>query len=64
MLEEPRRLSTQLRAELSTEDAENVDDQAILGLEQRLMALAEAIAARYFLQGAHHARAEKVIGLA
>jgi uncharacterized alpha-E superfamily protein len=64
VLEAPRRLSMQLRAELSTEDAENIEDQAILGLERRLMNLAEAIAARYFLQGAHHARAEKVIGLA
>ena len=64
MLEEPRRLSTQLRADLATEDAEKIDDQAILGVEQRLMSLGEAIAARYFLQGAHHARAEKVTGLA
>jgi uncharacterized circularly permuted ATP-grasp superfamily protein/uncharacterized alpha-E superfamily protein len=64
MLEEPRRLSTQLRAELSTHDAEKIDDQAILAIELRLMSLAEAIAARYFLQGAHHARAEKVTGLA
>jgi uncharacterized circularly permuted ATP-grasp superfamily protein/uncharacterized alpha-E superfamily protein len=64
MLEEPRRLSTQLRAELATQDAEKIDDAAVLGLEQRLMILAEAIAARYFLQGAHHARAEKVTGLA
>jgi uncharacterized circularly permuted ATP-grasp superfamily protein/uncharacterized alpha-E superfamily protein len=64
MLEEPRRLSTQLRADLSTQDAEDLDDLAILGLEQRLMSLAEAIATRYFLQGASHARAEKVTGLA
>ena len=64
MLEEPRRLSTQLRAELATQDAEKIDDSAVLGLEQRLMTLAEAIAARYFLQGANHARAEKVTGLA
>ena len=64
MLEEPRRLSTQLRADLATEDADKIDDQAILGVEQRLMSLGEAIAARYFLQGAHHARAEKVTGLA
>ena len=52
MLEEPRRLSTQLRAELATDDADKIDDSAILGVEQRLMTLAEAIAARYFLQGA------------
>ena len=64
MLEEPRRLAMLLRADLSTQDAEKIDDGAILGLEQRLMTLAEAIAARYFLQGANHARAEKVTGLA
>jgi uncharacterized alpha-E superfamily protein len=64
MLEEPRRLSTQLRADLLTQDAENVDDQAVLGFEQRLMTLAEAIGARYFLQGAHHARVEQATGLA
>jgi uncharacterized circularly permuted ATP-grasp superfamily protein/uncharacterized alpha-E superfamily protein len=64
MIEEPRRLSTQLRAELAIEGAEKITDQRILILEQRLTALAEAIGARYFLQGAQHARAEKVIGLA
>jgi uncharacterized alpha-E superfamily protein len=64
MLEEPRRLSTQLRSELATQDADAIDDSAVLALEQRLTSLAEAIAARYFLQGAHHARAEKVTGLA
>jgi uncharacterized alpha-E superfamily protein len=64
MIEEPRRLSTLLRAELETQDAEQITDQRILVLEQRLTALAEAIGARYFLQGAQHARAEKVIGLA
>jgi hypothetical protein len=53
-----------LRADLATQDADKIDDLAILGFEQRLMALAEAIAARYFLQGANHARAEKVTGLA
>jgi len=64
MIEEPRRLSTLLRAELETHVAEQITDQRILVLEQRLTALAEAIGARYFLQGAQHARAEKVIGLA
>jgi len=64
MIEEPRRLSTLLRAELETQNAEDITDQRILILEQRLTALAEAIGARYFLQGAQHARAEKVIGLA
>ncbi len=64
ILEEPRRLTTSLCAELTTERAESLDDSRILAIEQRLLALANAIAARYFLQGAAHGRAEKVTGLA
>jgi uncharacterized circularly permuted ATP-grasp superfamily protein/uncharacterized alpha-E superfamily protein len=64
ILEEPKRLATLLRAELTTERAERVDDASILSVENRLLALANAIAARYFLQGAGQGRAEKVIGLA
>src|SRR5208337_3991236 len=62
--EEPRRLATLLRAELAAEYAERLEDSRILAIEQRLTALAEAIASRYFLQGAAHGRAEKVTGLA
>ena len=62
--EEPRRLATLLRAELATEYAERLEDSRILAIEQRLMALAEAIAARYFLQGGAHVRSEKITGLA
>ena len=40
MIEEPRRLSTLLRAELETQNAEDITDQRILILEQRLTALA------------------------
>ena len=56
--EEPRRLATLLRAELAAEYADRVDDQRILAVEQRVMTLADAIAARYFLQGAAAGRAE------
>jgi hypothetical protein len=63
MLEEPRRLTTLLRAELTTERAESLDDARILAVEQGLLTLANAIAARYFLQGAGQGRAEKVTGL-
>ena len=63
MLEEPKRLTTLLRAELTAERAELLDEAHILGVEQRLLSLANAIAARYFLQGANQARAEKVTGL-
>jgi uncharacterized circularly permuted ATP-grasp superfamily protein/uncharacterized alpha-E superfamily protein len=64
VLEEPRRLSMQLRAELSTEDAESVDVRAILAVEQKLANLADAIGGRYFLQSGKSRRAEKVMGLA
>jgi uncharacterized alpha-E superfamily protein len=62
--EEPLRLATLLGAELAAEYADRIEDQRILGIEQRLETLAEAIATRYFLQGASHARAEKILGLA
>jgi len=64
VLEEPRRLSIQLRAELSTEDASRVDGSTILAFEQKLANLADAIATRYFLQSAQPKRAEKIVGLA
>jgi uncharacterized circularly permuted ATP-grasp superfamily protein/uncharacterized alpha-E superfamily protein len=62
--EEPLRLATLLSAELAAEYADKIEDQRILAFEQKLAALAEAIASRYFLQGASQARAEKVLGLA
>jgi uncharacterized circularly permuted ATP-grasp superfamily protein/uncharacterized alpha-E superfamily protein len=64
ILEEPRRLTTSLHADLTTERAETLDDSRILAIEQRLLALANAIATRYFLQGAAQGRAEKITGLA
>jgi uncharacterized circularly permuted ATP-grasp superfamily protein/uncharacterized alpha-E superfamily protein len=64
VLEEPRRLSMQLRAELSTEDADRMDGRAILAIEQKLAILADSIGGRYFLQGGKAKRAEKVMGLA
>jgi uncharacterized alpha-E superfamily protein len=64
ILEEPRRLITSLRADLATERAEMLDDKGILAIEQQLLMLANAIAARYFLQGAGQGRAEKITGLA
>lgn len=64
ILEEPKRLATLLRAELTAEQAETLNESSILSVEHRLLALANAIAARYFLQGAGQARAEKVTGLA
>jgi uncharacterized circularly permuted ATP-grasp superfamily protein/uncharacterized alpha-E superfamily protein len=63
-LEEPKRLVTLLQAELTTERAETLSEARILSVEHRLLTLANAIAARYFLQGAAQGRAEKVTGLA
>ena len=64
ILEEPKRLTTLLSAELTTQRPELLNDSRILAVEQSLLALANAIAARYFLHGAGHGRAEKVTGLA
>jgi hypothetical protein len=54
----------QLRAELSTEDADGMDARTILIIEQKLANLADAIAARYFLQSGKPRHAEKIKGLA
>ena len=62
--EEPMRLATLLRAELSAAYADKLEEADIHGFEQRLATLAESIAARYFLHGASQGRAEKIMGLA
>jgi len=64
MLEPPRRLIVQLAADISTTVADKLDVNRILAFENALLALAEAIAARYFLQGPHVARADTASGLA
>ena len=63
MPERPRRLVVQLGAEMSTSVAAALDPKTILGFEQSLLGLADAIAQRYFLQGPHVARADKSGGL-
>src|SRR5262245_39956059 len=50
MLEEPKRIIARLATEVSTASAEYLDIATILAIEQQLMGLADAIAARYFLQ--------------
>jgi uncharacterized alpha-E superfamily protein len=60
--EEPLRLATRLSAEHDTEVADRLEDAGVLGIENRLIQLAEAIARRYFLHGAS-ARAEKIMSL-
>ncbi len=64
MLERPSRIVTQLLAELTTAVASDLDNDAIMGIEQRLLGLADAIGARYFLHGANAVKADKSMGLA
>ena len=64
MLEAPRRAIIQLSAEVSVADAGALTTEIVLGFEQKLLALADSIAARYFLQGANVVQADKTNGLA
>lgn len=64
MLEAPHRMAIKLSADIATAVANQLDSARILALEQMLLKLADAIAARYFLQGPHVARADKSSGLA
>ena len=64
MLERPRRLVTQLSADLTTAVAADLDNDAIMGFEQALLTLADAIGARYFLHGPNAVKADKAMGLA
>lgn len=64
MLEPPRRLTLQLAAEVATASAQCLDNETILGFEQCLLGIADAITARYFLQGPHVARADTSSALA
>jgi uncharacterized alpha-E superfamily protein len=50
LMETPRRLSLRLAADVATARTDQVDRAYILALEQRLMALSEAVSNRYFLQ--------------
>ncbi len=64
MLEPPHRIAIEVNADLATKVASSVTTEFVVSVERRLMSLADAIATRYFLQGANAARAEKQIGLA
>lgn len=64
LLEPPRRLAVALRAEIEVGDAAQLDARKIFAIEQRLMSLADALAARYFLQGSNAAHLEEPIRLA
>ncbi len=64
ILETARRMSRGLTSDLSVAEAEDLDNKKLLFIEQRIMRLAEAVASRYFLQGAHAARADQQPDLA
>ena len=64
MLEPPNRIAIELNADLTTKVASCITTEFVLSIERRLLGLADAIATRYFLQGANAAQAEKQVGLA
>jgi len=64
MLEAPRRLSLKLRAEIEVEDASCIDAQRVLEIEQGVMALADALTDRYFIQATEIAPTDEPSGLA
>jgi uncharacterized circularly permuted ATP-grasp superfamily protein/uncharacterized alpha-E superfamily protein len=64
MLEAPHRIILKLSAEVATATTDMLDNTRILAIEHALLNLADAIAARYFLQGPHVARADTASGLA
>jgi uncharacterized alpha-E superfamily protein len=64
MLEAPNRIAIEVSADLATKVAGCISTEFVLSVERRLMGLADAVATRYFLQGANAARAEKQMGLA
>jgi hypothetical protein len=64
MPEEPTRLLVRLASLIETGDAATLDAKAALTIEQMLMGLSNAIAERYFLQGANAAPTKKLGGLA
>jgi uncharacterized alpha-E superfamily protein len=64
MLEEPNRILLPLATEIETEDAANLDGERVLGFEETLKRLSDAIADRYFLQGANAVPTVKLAALA
>lgn len=64
MMEAPARILAPLVAQVEAQDAASLDADAILGFEQSLMRLSNAIADRYFLQGANAVPTLKFVGLA
>ena len=64
VLEAPQRIALQIHSELATHVAADFDREAVVKIEHLLLALGDAVSARYFLQGAAAVRADKGVGLA
>lgn len=64
MLEKPGRILLPLAVQMETEDAAHFDEEAARVFEQSMMQLSDAIADRYFLQGANAVPTSKLVGLA
>jgi uncharacterized circularly permuted ATP-grasp superfamily protein/uncharacterized alpha-E superfamily protein len=64
MLEAPNRILLPLATEIETEDAANLDGDRVVGFEEALMRLSDAIAERYFLHGANAVPTVKLAALA
>jgi len=64
MPEETQRLSNALTAEILTTSARSLHAEMLLGLENQLLALSDAIGRRYFLQGGGLERATGTLRLA
>ena len=64
MLEAPRKIVLALTSEIAVAEASDLNGERVLGFEQKLMALADAIGARYFLQGSNETPVDKMNGLA
>jgi hypothetical protein len=64
MLEEPNRILLPLATEIETEEAAHLDVDRVLVFQTALMRLSDAVAERYFLQGANAVPTVKLAGLA
>ena len=64
LIERPQRLAVASQAVLTTAEAASLSTQALFGLEQDLLHLADAIGQHYFPHGPNASRPEKLTGLA
>ena len=64
MPEPHQRIAARLAAEFATGEAAEFDGAALMRLENEVEGLADAVATRYFPNGPHALRPEKLVGLA